>query len=147
VKEASQERARNNKRERHVETSDDLYFFPSRALAELRHVTIISPKREHSGTEILLRKDLKTIKFEELRGKSFELIRVVEMLCEVCQKPLNAKEKALRKVQIETSEDYQNLLNRATVHDRAEIDLEKGKIYFYDHDFPGDIHPECIEKL
>ena len=69
------------------------------------------------------------------------------MLCEVCQKPLNTKEKLLRKVQISSLEDYQNLLNRATVHDRAEVDAEKGRIYFYDHDFPGDIHPECIEKL
>jgi hypothetical protein len=77
-----------------------------------------------------LRKDLKEIKFEELRGKCFELIRVVEMLCEVCQKPLSTKEKSLR-----------------TVHDRAEVDVEKSRIYFYDHDFPGDIHPECIEKL
>jgi hypothetical protein len=95
----------------------------------------------------LLKKNLKEAKFEELRGKSFELIRVVEMLCEVCQKPLSTKEKSLRKVQISSNEDYQNLLNRATVHDRAEIDVEKSRIYFYDHDFPGDIHPECIEKL
>jgi hypothetical protein len=94
-----------------------------------------------------LKKNLKETKFEELRGKSFELIRVVEMLCEVCQKPLGTKEKTLRNVQVESTEDYQNLLNRATVHDRAEIDLEEGRIYFYDHDFPGDVHPECIEKL
>jgi len=94
-----------------------------------------------------LKKNLKETSFEELKGKSFELIRVVEMLCEVCQKPLATKEKSLRQVQIASIEDYQNLLNRATVHDRAEIDPEKGKIYFYDHDFPGDIHPDCIEKL
>jgi hypothetical protein len=94
-----------------------------------------------------LKKNLKEATFEELKGKSFELIRVVEMLCEVCQKPLSTKEKSLRKVQISSNDDYQNLLNRATVHDRAEIDVEKSRIYFYDHDFPGDIHPECIEKL
>ena len=94
-----------------------------------------------------MKKNLKETTFEELNGKSFELIRVVEMLCEVCQKPLSTKEKLLRKVQISSIEDLQNLLNRATVHDRAEIDVEKGKIYFYDHDFPGDIHQECIEKL
>jgi hypothetical protein len=108
---------------------------------------IIFETWEHSRTETLLRKKLAEVKFEELRGKSFELIRVIEMLCEVCQKPLSIKEKLLRQVQVESVEDYQNLLNRATVHDRAEIDMEKGRIYFYDHDFPGDIHPECIEKL
>jgi hypothetical protein len=90
---------------------------------------------------------LSEAKFEELKGKNFEIILVVEMLCEVCEKPLGTKEKFLRKIQILSGEDYQNLLNRAAVHDRAEVEVETGKIYFYDHDFPGDVHPECIEKL
>ena len=92
-------------------------------------------------------KNLSDATFEELKDKSFELIRVTEMLCEVCQKPMGTKEKTLKEIQIATKEDYENLLNRASIHDRAEIDIEKSKIYFYDHDFPGDIHPECIEKL
>jgi hypothetical protein len=94
-----------------------------------------------------LLKKLSDIRFEELEDKNFELIRVAEMLCEVCQKPINTREKASRRIQIATKEDYENLLRKASIHDRAEIDTEKGKIYFYDHDFPGDIHPECIEKL
>jgi len=94
-----------------------------------------------------LKKSLWEVRFEELKGKGVELILVVEMLCEVCEKPLSTKEKSLKKIQILGKEDYENLLNRATVHDRVEVDVEKGKIYFYDHDFPGDIHPECIEKL
>jgi len=94
-----------------------------------------------------LKKSLSEVKFEELQGKNFELIFVVEMLCEVCEKPLSIKEKFLRKTQFLSKEDYQNLLNRATVHDRVEVDVENGKIYFYDHDFPGDVHQECIEKL
>ena len=94
-----------------------------------------------------MKKSLWEVRFEELKGKGVELILVVEMLCEVCEKPLSTKEKSLKKIQILGKEDYENLLNRATVHDRVEVDVEKGKIYFYDHDFPGDIHPECIEKL
>jgi len=94
-----------------------------------------------------LKKNLSEVKFEDLKGKSFELIRVTEMLCEVCDKPLSSKTKFLRKIQFSSKDDYQNLLNRGSVHDRAEIDVEKGKIYFYDHDFPGDVHAECIEKL
>jgi len=94
-----------------------------------------------------LKKSLSEVTFEELKGKSFELIRIVGMLCEVCEKPLSIKEKFLIKTQISSREDYQNLLNRATVHDRVEVDVENGKIYFYDHDFPGAVHPECIEKL
>jgi hypothetical protein len=97
--------------------------------------------------EKFLKKNLSETKFDELKGKSFEIIRVVEMLCEVCEKPLSKKENFLRKTLISNKGDFQNLLNRAAVHDRAEVDIEKGKIYFYDHDFPGDVHPECIEKL
>lgn len=94
-----------------------------------------------------MRKSLSEVKFEELRGKSLELILVVEMLCEVCDRPLGTRKKSLRKIEILSREDYQNLLNRAGVHDSAEVDIEDGKIYFCDHDFPGDVHPECIEKL
>jgi hypothetical protein len=94
-----------------------------------------------------LKKNLTEVKFEELSGKSFELIRVVELLCEVCEKPLSTRETALRTVQITRREDFQNLLDRAKVHDRAEVDVDNGKIYFFDHDFPGDVHAECIEKL
>jgi len=82
-----------------------------------------------------------------LKGKSFEVIRIVEMLCEVCEKLLSVKEKFLRKIQISSEKDYRDLLNRAAIHDRVEVDVENGKIYLYDHDFPGDVHPECIEKL
>jgi hypothetical protein len=94
-----------------------------------------------------LKKSLSEVKFEDLKGKSFEVIRVVEMLCEVCEKPLSVKEKFLRKIRISSEKDYRDLLNRAAVHDRVEVDVENGKIYLYDHDFPGDVHPECIEKL
>jgi hypothetical protein len=94
-----------------------------------------------------LKKSLSEVKFEDLKGKSLELIRVVEMLCEVCEKPLSVKEKFLRKIRISSEKDYRDLLNRAAVHDRVEVDVENGKIYLYDHDFPGDVHPECIEKL
>ena len=94
-----------------------------------------------------MKKSLSEVKFEDLKGKSLELIRVVEMLCEVCEKPLSVKEKFLRKIRISSEKDYRDLLNRAAVHDSVEVDVENGKIYLYDHDFPGDVHPECIEKL
>lgn len=94
-----------------------------------------------------MRKNLSEVKFEEFKGKSFELVRVIEMLCEVCEKPLRLKEKLLTRTKISSFEDYQKLLDRAGVHDRVEVDIENEKIYFYDHDFPGDVHPDCIEKL
>lgn len=94
-----------------------------------------------------MRKKLSEAEFDDLRGKSFNVMCVVEMLCEFCQKPLGKKEHLLRKVQVSTREEYLNLLNRAAAHDRAEIDIENAIVYFYDHDLPGDVHPGCVERL
>ncbi len=94
-----------------------------------------------------MRKNLSDIRFEELKDRPLQLIHVVEMLCEICEKPLGTKEKAIKDIQIQSREELVHLLNRASIHDRAEVDFDDGKIYFYDHDFPGDIHKECVEKL
>ena len=94
-----------------------------------------------------MRKSLSEVSFDQVKGKSFELINIIELLCELCEKPLRVKEKPLKKIYLSNPKDYTNLTNRARVHDRAEVDIENRKIYFYDHDFPGDIHQDCIEKL
>jgi hypothetical protein len=70
-------------------------------------------------------KNLQETKLEDLQGRTSEIIRVLEMLCEVCEKPLDRKEKPLGAVQILNREDCQNLLERAQVHERAEIEVEK----------------------
>lgn len=90
---------------------------------------------------------MSTVEYEEMKGKTFTLIRVEEKLCEVCDKPLRTEEKTLKTVQISDYNSYSNLLTRQRAHDRVEVDLEEKKIYLYHHDYPGDIHPECIEKL
>ena len=94
-----------------------------------------------------MKKPLTDISFDEIKGKSFELINITEMLCELCEKPIRSREKLIKKILFSSIEDYTNLQNRARVHDRAEVDIENRKIYFYDHDFPGEIHNACIEKL
>lgn len=94
-----------------------------------------------------MRKSLSDFTFEELKGKSFEIISVIELLCEVCQKPLNERRKTIRRIKFSNMDELQNLLNKTKIYDRVEVDLEDGKIFFYSHDFPGDIHQECIEKL
>jgi hypothetical protein len=94
-----------------------------------------------------LKKSLLETKFEELKGKSFELVHIVEMLCEICEKPVDVKEKSLRRIDILSKDDFEILLTKGSVHDRAEVDVENGKIWFYDHDFPGDVHPECLERM
>lgn len=94
-----------------------------------------------------MRKSLSEVSFEELKEKSFEIVTVKELLCEVCEKPLSERRKVLRKIKFSKLDEFQNLLNKTRIYDRAEVDLENGIICFYSHDFPGDIHPECIEKL
>jgi len=90
---------------------------------------------------------LSTVGYEEMKGKTFTEIRVTEKLCEVCDKPLRTEEKTLKTVEITDYNSYTNLLTRQRAHDRVEVDLEENKIYVCHHDYPGDIHPNCIEKL
>lgn len=94
-----------------------------------------------------MKKALKTVKFEEMEKKAFEIVRVTLRLCEICDGIMDTKERALRTVQISGRKDYENLLTRSRLYDRAEVDLENNKVYLYNHDYPGDVHPGCIEKL
>ena len=94
-----------------------------------------------------MKKALQTVKFEEIEKKTFEATLITEKLCEICDKPIDTKEKTLKTIHISDRRDYDNLLTRAKIYDRAEVDIENNKIYFYNHDYPGDVHPSCIEKL
>jgi len=87
------------------------------------------------------------VEYEEMKDKTFTLIRVEEKLCEVCDKPLRTEEKTLKTVQISDYNSYSNLLTRQRAHDRVEVDLEENRIYLYHHDYPGEVHLGCIEKL
>ena len=94
-----------------------------------------------------MRKPLSTVEYEEMKGKTFTEIRVDEKLCEVCEKPIRTVEKTLKTIAISDYDSYSNLLTRQRAHDRVEVDLEENKIYVYHHDYPGEVHPSCIEKL
>lgn len=93
-----------------------------------------------------MRKALQTVKFKEMENKTFVVVHVVEKLCEFCEKPLGREEREVRTIQISNHDDYGNLLIKARAHDRVEVDLEENRIYLYDHDYPGDVHPSCVEK-
>jgi hypothetical protein len=94
-----------------------------------------------------VQKALSSVSFDEMKDKTFTIVRVVEKLCEVCDKPLRTEETTLKTVQIVDYNSYSSLLSRQRAHDRVEVDLEEKKIYQYHHDYPGDVHKECIEKL
>jgi len=94
-----------------------------------------------------LKKALSTVKFEEMQNKMFKVSLITELLCELCDGVMDTKERILRTIQISNRKDYENLLTRSKAYDRSEVDLENDKVYFYDHDYPGDVHPSCVEKL
>jgi hypothetical protein len=93
-----------------------------------------------------MRRPLLLVKFEEMKNKSFEVVLVVHKLCEFCDKPISTEERTARTINISDVNDYNNLFVRARAHDRVEVNVESGKIYFYDHDYPGDAHPQCVEE-
>jgi hypothetical protein len=93
-----------------------------------------------------LRQELRATGFDEMRDKTFKIIQIVEKLCELCEKPLRTEEREVKALKITDYEDYSKLLIRTKAHDRVEVDLTENKIYLYNHDYPGDAHPKCIEN-
>jgi len=94
-----------------------------------------------------LKKALQSVKFGEMENKTFEVMLRTERLCEICDGVMDTKEKVIKMIRISDRRDYDNLLMRVKVYDRAEADTENNKIYVYNHDYPGDVHPSCIENL
>ena len=94
-----------------------------------------------------MKKALQTVKFKEMEKKIFEVTLVTERLCEICDRVIDTREKVMKSIHISDRRDYDNLLMRAKIYDRVEVDIENNKIYFHTHDYPGDVHPSCIEKL
>ena len=94
-----------------------------------------------------MKKALQTVKFKEMENKTFEVTLVTKRLCEICDRAIDTREKVMKTMHISDQRDYDNLLTRAKIYDRAEVDIENNTIYYYNHDYPGDVHPSCIEKL
>ena len=95
----------------------------------------------------MLKRALQTVKFKEMENKTFEVTLITERLCEICDKPIDTKEKVMKTIHISDRRDYDNLLMRTKIYDRAEVDIENNKIYFHTHDYLGDVHPSCIKNL
>jgi hypothetical protein len=90
---------------------------------------------------------LSTVGYDEMKDKTFTEVLLVEKLCEVCDKPVRTEEKMLKTMKISDYDSYSSLLTRQRAHERVEVDLEENKIFLYHHDYPGEVHANCIEKL
>ncbi|KPV62009.1 MAG: hypothetical protein AOA66_1515 [Candidatus Bathyarchaeota archaeon BA2] len=55
-----------------------------------------------------------------MENKDFEVTLITERLCEICDKTINIKkEKVMKTINVSDRRDYDNLLMRAKVYDRA----------------------------
>ncbi|MGQ9460294.1 MAG: hypothetical protein ACUVRA_03565 [Candidatus Bathyarchaeaceae archaeon] len=47
-----------------------------------------------------MKKTLQTVKFEEMKNKTFEVTLITERLCEICDKVIDTKEKAMKTIHV-----------------------------------------------
>ena len=93
-----------------------------------------------------MKRSLESVKPEELIGRTLKVIKVTARLCELCGSTLDTRQNVIRTIRINDRNDVENLLLRSKIYDRSEIDFDENKVYFHSHDYPGDVHPSCLEK-
>jgi len=84
--------------------------------------------------------------FPQVKGRTLEIVQIVENLCEFCRQAVSSDEARGKVIMISTFSDHHSLVARAAAHDRVEVDLEENRIYVYDHAYPCVFHPECLKK-
>ncbi|MFQ5761460.1 MAG: hypothetical protein ACE5PO_00355 [Candidatus Bathyarchaeia archaeon] len=92
-----------------------------------------------------MRADIRTASYEDAKNKTFEVIQVIENLCEFCRKAVNTEEKKVRELTISSKKDFEDLLTRSTAHDTVEIDIEGKRIYLLDRRYPVVFHASCLK--
>ena len=90
--------------------------------------------------------NIRETSFPQMKGRTFEIVNVVDNLCEFCRQPVSTDETRAKTVTIFTYSDHHSLVSRAAAHDRVEVDFEKSRIYIFDHAFPCVFHPECLSR-
>ncbi len=94
----------------------------------------------------MMRINIRDTSFPQLKDRTFEMVKVVDNLCEFCRRPVSTEETRGRLVTISTYDDHHSLLSRAAAHDRVEVDFAENRIYVFDHAFPCVFHAECLGK-
>ena len=57
-----------------------------------------------------MKKALQTVKFKEMEKKTFEVRLITERLCEICDRVIDTKRKAMKTIHISDRTDYDSLL-------------------------------------
>jgi len=93
-----------------------------------------------------VRINVRETSFVQMKGRTFEVVKVVDNLCEFCRQPVSTDEAGGKVITISTYNDHHSLLAKSAAHDRVEVDLEGNRIYIFDHAYPCVFHPECLTK-
>jgi hypothetical protein len=93
-----------------------------------------------------VRINIRETSFSQMKGRTFEMVKLVDNLCEFCGQPVSIDEVKTGIITISTFNDHHSLLSRAAAHDRVEVDLEENRIYLFDHTFPCIFHDECLKR-
>ena len=123
-------------------SSCEVLYWTESTLNEYVVALGVSYRRE---AEPSVRINVRETTFPQMKGRTFETVRVIENLCEFCRRPVSVDETRAKVVTISTFNDHHGLVSRAAAHDRVEVDLEESRIYVYDHAYPCVFHPECLK--
>jgi len=93
-----------------------------------------------------VRINIRETSFPQMKGRTFEMVKVVDNLCEFCRQPVSTDEAKGGVITLFTYNDHHSLLSRAAAHDRVEVDLQENRIYLFDHAFPCVFHHECLKR-
>ena len=93
-----------------------------------------------------VRINIRETSFPQMKGRTFEIVNVLDNLCEFCRQPVSTDETRGKAITVSSYSDHHSLLARAAAHDRVEVDLEDSRIYIFDHAFPCVFHPECLNR-
>jgi hypothetical protein len=93
-----------------------------------------------------VRINIRDTSFPQMKGRRFEIVKVIDNLCEFCWQPVSTDEAKGEVTTISTFNDHHSLLARAAAHDRVEVDFEESRIYVHDHAYPCVFHPECLRR-
>jgi hypothetical protein len=99
-----------------------------------------------SEAEPPVRINVRETNFPQMKGRTFEIVHVIDNLCEFCRQPVSTEQARGKAITISTYNDHHSLVSRAAAHDRVEVDLGENRLYVFDHAYPCVFHPECLRK-
>jgi len=93
-----------------------------------------------------MRINIRDTSFGQMKGRTFETVKIVSNLCEFCRQPVSTEQAKGKVITISTPSDHHGVLSRAAAHDGVEVYFQENRIYVFDHAYPCVFHPECLKR-